>query len=62
MHVDITVYTGAELQAVIEKFEFLLQENVLMRNLFMKERVIEGAEIKIGEHVALIQLMPIMEV
>ncbi|HJF31982.1 MAG TPA: isoleucine--tRNA ligase [Sporosarcina psychrophila] len=62
MHVDITVYTGAELQAVIEKFEFLLQENVLMRNLFMKERVIEGAEIKIGEHVALIQLMPITEV
>ena len=59
MRIDIVVCTDETLQEVIRKFEFLLQENVLMRNLCMKDHVVEGLEIKVGEHTALIQLMPI---
>lgn len=60
MRIDIVVSTDEALQVVIEKFEFLLQKHLLMRNLFLKDHVIEGSEIKIGEHTALIQLMPII--
>lgn len=60
MRIDIAVCTDEALQVVIEKFEFLLQEHLLMRNLCMKDLDTEGAEIKIGQHTALIQLMPII--
>ncbi len=59
MRVDIAVCADEGLRVVIEKFEFLLQENLLMRNLSMKDHDIEGSEIKIGKHIALIQLTPI---
>ncbi|WP_370456034.1 isoleucine--tRNA ligase [Sporosarcina sp. ANT_H38] len=59
LRIDIVVSTDEALQVVIEKFEFLLQEHLLMRSLFLKDHVIDGTEIKIGEHTALIQLMPI---
>lgn len=59
MRVDIKVCADAELRAVIEKFAFLLQENLLMRHLFMKDHVVDGSEMTIGEHTVVIQLLPI---
>lgn len=62
MRVDIAVCADAELRVVIEKFEYLLQENVLMRNLDIKEQVIDGEEINVGNHIGVIQLTPIVVV
>lgn len=59
MRVDIIVSADEELQVVISKFTFMLQENLLMRNLVIEEEVLNGVEVKIGEHVALIKLVPV---
>jgi len=59
MRVDIAVCADEELKVVVEKFKFLLQENVLMRNLFLKDQLIDGAEINVGKNTAFIQLTPI---
>ncbi|MEK5038474.1 isoleucine--tRNA ligase [Sporosarcina sp. FSL K6-3457] len=59
MRVDIAVCTDPELRIVIEKFALLLQENLLMRHLYMRDHVVDGSEMTIGEHTAVIQLLPI---
>ena len=43
MRVDIAVCADEELRVVIEKFAFLLQENLLMRNLCIRDHVVDGS-------------------
>ncbi len=59
MRIDIEVCAEAALREVIEKFAFLLRENLLMRHLYMRNHVVNGSEMTIGEHTAVIQLLPI---
>ena len=56
MHVDIKLSADKELKVVVEKFKFMLQENLLMRDLIMEDNLSEGTQIKVGTHSAVIQL------
>lgn len=59
MRVDIAVETDKELQVVIEKYKQMLQQNLLMRNLLLKETISEGTEINIANHSISLQIIPV---
>ncbi|GGA27443.1 isoleucine--tRNA ligase [Psychrobacillus lasiicapitis] len=56
LRVDITVKADKELQTVFEKYKQMLQQNLLMRHLLIKEDISEGTEIKVAGHTILLQL------
>ncbi|NDI33176.1 isoleucine--tRNA ligase [Chengkuizengella sediminis] len=59
MHIDIEVCADEELQEVVGKYRSMLQENLLMRDLLIKDHISAGKEINIGNNKASIQLIPI---
>jgi len=59
MRVDINFSGEEELLVIIEKFKKMLEENLLMRNLQMRDNLIGGTEIKVGDFTAKIELVPV---
>jgi isoleucyl-tRNA synthetase len=59
MRVDIVLCADEGLQVVVEKHKSMLKENLLIRDLFIKDCVGEGKEIKIGKHVISIELIAV---
>ncbi|PAQ15469.1 isoleucine--tRNA ligase [Bacillaceae bacterium SAOS 7] len=58
MRVDIMVSANEELNQVLQAHQSMIQESLLMRNLHLQAGVVEGAEVKVGDHVATVQLVP----
>lgn len=56
LRVDITVKADKELQTVFEKYKQMLQQNLLMRHLLIKEDISEGTEIQVAGYTILLQL------
>lgn len=56
MRIDITVKADEEIQTILEKYEQMLQQNLLMRHLLINKDIREGKEIKISQHTILLQL------
>ncbi|WP_144509761.1 isoleucine--tRNA ligase [Bacillus sp. FJAT-22090] len=56
MRIDITVKADEEIHTILEKYEQMLQQNLLMRHLQINEDIREGKEIKISQHTLLLQL------
>ncbi|MDI2588929.1 isoleucine--tRNA ligase [Psychrobacillus sp. NEAU-3TGS] len=56
LRVDITVKADKELQTVCEKYKQMLQQNLLMRHLLIKEDISEGTEIQVAGYTILLQL------
>ncbi|GGE61390.1 isoleucine--tRNA ligase [Priestia taiwanensis] len=59
MRVDIAIYANKDVQEVVTKYKGMLQENLLMRDLIMKEHVGEGKEINVGKYVTSIELISV---
>jgi isoleucyl-tRNA synthetase len=59
MRVDITIHADKDIQEVVTKHKTMLQENLLMRELLMKEHGGEGKEIKIGNYSMHIELVSV---
>ncbi|WP_338754464.1 isoleucine--tRNA ligase [Bacillus sp. FJAT-52991] len=57
MRVDIVIYADEEFKKVLETYQKMIQESLLMRNLQLQAHVSEGTEIKIGDAVAVVQLV-----
>lgn len=60
LRVDITVSADKILQAVFENFKHMLEQNLLMRHLLIKEDISEGTEIKVAGHTILLQLSSVL--
>ncbi|TQR20628.1 isoleucine--tRNA ligase [Psychrobacillus vulpis] len=58
MRVDIALKTDEELQIVIEKYKQMLQQNLLMRKLQIKDNIEEGTEMTIANHKVSLQITP----
>ncbi|WP_438824859.1 class I tRNA ligase family protein [Bacillus sp. JJ722] len=58
MHVDIVVSTDDYLQSVIAKFDHMLKENLLLQTIVIQDKIVNGEEIKLGNHSAILQLIP----
>ncbi|MEH7612795.1 hypothetical protein, partial [Gottfriedia acidiceleris] len=56
MRVDIGITANPEFIEIIEKFKGMLEENLLMRKLVVKNQV-NGKEIKVGDYQSQIELV-----
>ncbi len=57
MYIDIVVNADDYLQHVIEKFKPMLKENLLMQNIVIQDKKVDGEEIVVGQYKATIQLI-----